>query len=178
MDEGSAKVPDGWKRLDDSGIAPPREEMRPTNDKFTARISDGDRRIILSGATPVLIEAIAETVAGLGEEEKRQVMQEVVSLGTTGASLSEQVQSFLKAVKKEADESLAPFHNGSDSSYLSILCGVIEISREEGEGFATRFEGAFSANFSRLIKSTPDKENTNLAAETFKTNLRGAPIES
>jgi hypothetical protein len=148
-------------------------ELPPTNDRFSGIISDQDRREILGGPTPMIIEALANTVNKLRRGEKFSIKTKVLYLG--GKNLSPIIQNFFMVAEGQNPTSGLPFHNGKDFEYLPIICGVIEGARKMDKEVVKRFTGELRANVQNFLINNPEKEAGLKSIETIIKNFSGKP---
>lgn len=148
------------------------ETVLATNDRFSKIISDQDRSVLLSGPIPLVVNVLAKSVASLNNDEaKRSVKTRVVALNTRGSYLSNQVKEFILVVDGKQPESLAPFHGGIDSDYLSIFCGVIEAVRETSSpDLAKKLFSAIEEN-SQKMSQNPSGTQGYRALDTIRANI-------
>jgi hypothetical protein len=143
-------------------------ELLPTNEKFSGIISDQDRREVLAGPTPMIIEALANTVNKLRPGEKFKIKARVLYLG--GKNLSPIIQNFFMVAEGQKPASGLPFHNGKDFEYLPIICGVIEGTREMDKVVVNRVTEELKTNTQRL-SSHPERDNALKAVDTIIKNF-------
>jgi hypothetical protein len=143
-------------------------EFSPTNDRFSGIISDQDRRDVLVGPTPMIIEALANTVNKLRPGEKFKIKTKVLYLG--GKNLSPIIQNFFMVAEGQKPASGLPFHNGKDFEYLPIICGVIEGVKEMDKVVVNRFTEELRTNTQQL-SSHPERDNALKAVDTIIKNF-------
>ncbi|KKT65578.1 MAG: hypothetical protein UW60_C0028G0011 [Candidatus Woesebacteria bacterium GW2011_GWA2_44_33] len=148
------------------------ETVLATNDRFSKIISDQDRSVLLSGPIPLVVDVLAKSVASFDDDEaKRSIKTRVVALNTRGSHLSNQVKEFISVVDGKQSGSLAPFHGGIDSDYLSIFCGVIEAVREiNNPDLAKKLSLAIEEN-SREMSQNPNGAQGYQTLETIRANI-------
>lgn len=154
---------------------------RRIDDVYGWVVSDEERKTLLSGPTPLVTEALADTVRGLtNAEAKHTILTKIVNLGTKGGKLQNVVQGFYDyATETGGKTPPAPFHNGLDSGYLSVFCGFIEGTRQltkSGKSETVKeIENKLRGNARKILANNPNVAEGQKAIEVIINNFNKEP---
>lgn len=145
---------------------------RPTKDAYGNILTDSERQQLLNLPTPLLSEAIAETVLNLPSQESKQpILQRMATMGMRGEKLSPLVEEFLNY--SQGEKKTVPFLGGADYEYLSVFCGFISgvriIKENRGESETNQVLDNLKANVEQISNGNPQQNELMSAVELVRT---------
>jgi hypothetical protein len=150
------------------------ERPPKTQDPFGTIVSDDERKRLLNLPTPLLAEAVAETIVGITDEnQRRTLLQRITTMGMGRHEPSPKVQELLDFV--QGKESVIPFSNGADFEYLAIFCGFVAgtrlVKENVGNKEAKEIVAKLSENAEKKSNGNPQQKEVMEATKLIEGKI-------
>ena len=155
----------------DQGPINPYE--RPKKDAYCNIVTDDERQQLLNLPTPILAEAVAETVKLADRESQQSILQRITTMGMRGEKLSPIVNELLDYTQGKIKP--VPFLGGANYEYLSVFCGFIagvrtvKDNRDETE--AGQILENLKINTEKMASGNPQQNELVNAANLIKVKV-------